>query len=117
MASYTAVDRKALVGQYTAKGVAYDVITSPPPSSGGVALIEILNMLSGLDLAAAGGDRSPGQMHLMTEAFRRAYMDRQDYMGDPDYNKLPMAQMMSGAPVCGGVARGSIRGSLRRARS
>ena len=95
MAAYTAVDRKALTGHYTAKGVTYDVITSPPPSSGGVALIEILNMLSGFDLPAAGGDRSPGQMHLITEAFRRAYMDRQDYMGDPDYTSLPIATMMS----------------------
>ena len=94
LADYKVADRKPLVGQYTARGVAYDVITAPPPSSGGVALIETLNMLSGFDLAAAGGDRSPGQMHLIVEAFRRAYMDRADYMGDPDYNTLPIVQMM-----------------------
>ena len=105
MAAYTAVDRKALTGQYTAKGVTYDIITSPPPSSGGVALIEILNMLSGFDLPAAGGDRSPGQMHLITEAFRRAYMDRQDYMGDPDFNQLPVAAMMS-APYAAAWRKG-----------
>ncbi len=93
LAGYTVVDRKPLIGQYSVKGETYDVITSPPPSSGGIALIEILNMLSGFDLPAAGGDRSPGQIHLLTEAFRRAYMDRADYLGDPDYNKLPIAQM------------------------
>ncbi len=93
LAGYAVVDRKPLTGQYTAKGETYDVITSPPPSSGGIALIEMLNMLSGFDLPAAGGDRSPGQIHLLTEVFRRAYMDRADYLGDPDYNALPIAQM------------------------
>ncbi len=93
LAGYTVVDRKPLTGQYTVKGETYDVITSPPPSSGGIALIEILNMLSGFDLPAVGGDRSPGQIHLITEAFRRAYMDRADYLGDPDYNTIPLKQM------------------------
>ncbi len=93
LAAYQVVDRAPLVGHYTARGTAYDIITSPPPSSGGIALIEILNILSGLDLPAAGPDRSPGQIHLLTEAFRRAYMDRADYLGDPDYNTIPLAQM------------------------
>ena len=51
-------------------------------------------MLSGFDLPAqVGGDRSPGQIHLITETFRRAYMDRADYLGDPDYNTIPLKQM------------------------
>ena len=95
LADYKVVDRKPLTGQFAARGETYDVITSPPPSSGGVALIEILNMLSGMDLAGAGADRSPGQVHLLTEVFRRAYMDRADYLGDPDYNAMPIAQMES----------------------
>jgi len=75
--------------------VKYDVITSPPPSSGGIVLLETLNILSGFDLAKAGGDRSPAQVHLITEAFRRAYMDRGDYLGDPDFNTMPLAEMAS----------------------
>ena len=95
LADYAVVDRKPLTSQFTTNGQTYDIVTSPPPSSGGIALIETLNILSGLNLTAAGGDRSPGQVHLITEAFRRAYMDRADYMGDPDYNTLPLAQMAS----------------------
>ena len=95
LAGYSVVDRKPLVSQFSAHGQEYDVITSPPPSSGGIVLIETLNILSGLNLTGAGGDRSPGQVHLIAEAFRRGYMDRQDYLGDPDYNTLPLAQMAS----------------------
>jgi gamma-glutamyltranspeptidase/glutathione hydrolase len=95
LAAYKVVDREPLVGEYTARGQKYDVITSPPPSSGGIVLIETLNMLSGYDLPKLGGDRSPGQIHIITEAFRRAFMDRSDYLGDPDYNKLPIREMAS----------------------
>ena len=56
-------------------------------------LIELLNILSGYDLKKVGADRSPEQIHLITEAFRRAYMDRGDYLGDPDYNTMPLKQM------------------------
>ncbi len=97
LAGYQAVDRAILTGQYTAHGQAYDVLTSPPPSSGGIALIETLNILSGFDLPALGGDRSPAQIHIIAEAFRRAYMDRADYLGDPDYAQIPIAQMASPA--------------------
>lgn len=89
LAAYEVKDREPLVGHY--RGL--DVLTSPPPSSGGIALIEILNMLSGFDLHKAGADRSPAQIHLITEAFRRAYLDRAQYLGDPDYTQLPMEQM------------------------
>ena len=93
LAAYQVKDREPLIGHY--RGL--DVITSPPPSSGGIALIEILNILSGYDLHAIGPsgsqDRSPAQIHLIAEAFRRAYMDRAQYLGDPDYTSLPIAQM------------------------
>ena len=95
LAAYKVDDRAVLKGTYTAHGQKYDVITSPPPSSGGIVLLETLNILSGFDLTKAGGDRSPGQIHLITEAFRRAYMDRSDYLGDPDFNKMPLAEMAS----------------------
>ena len=93
LAAYQVKDREPLIGQY--RGL--EVITSPPPSSGGIALIETLNMLGGYDLGKVGADRSPAQIHLLTEAFRRAYMDRAQYLGDPDFSDLPLAQMAAPA--------------------
>jgi len=95
LAAYKVVERTPLVGKFKTHGKTYDVITSPPPSSGGIVLLETLNILSGFDLSAAGGDRSPGQIHLITEAFRRAFMDRAEYLGDPDYASIPVQQMAS----------------------
>ena len=95
LAAYEVKDRRPLVGQFRARGVDYDVLTAPPPSSGGIVLIETLNILSGIDLAAAGADRSTAQIHLITEAFRRAFMDRSDYLGDPDFSAIPIAEMES----------------------
>ena len=89
LAAYQVKERVPLLGHY--RGL--DILTAPPPSSGGILLIEILNILSGYDLPKLGADRSPAQVHLITEAFRRAYMDRSDYLGDPDFNKLPIEQM------------------------
>ncbi len=91
LAAYKVKDREALIGHY--RGL--EVITSPPPSSGGIALLETLNMLSGYDLHAMGADRSAAQIHLITEAFRRAYMDRAEYLGDPDFSSMPIAKMAS----------------------
>jgi gamma-glutamyltranspeptidase / glutathione hydrolase len=89
MAAYECKDRTPLVGHY--RGL--EVLTSPPPSSGGVVLIEALNILSGYDLPKLGADRSVAQVHIITEAFRRAYMDRGDFLGDPDFNAMPLKQM------------------------
>jgi len=89
LAAYKCRERTPLVGHYRG----YEVLTSPPPSSGGIVLLETLNILSGYDLHALGADRSPAQVHLITEAFRRAYMDRGDFLGDPDFNTMPLAQM------------------------
>ncbi|AEU34411.1 gamma-glutamyltransferase [Granulicella mallensis] len=89
LAMYQVKERTPLVGHYHG----YEVLTSPPPSSGGIVLLETLNILSGYDLPKVGPDRSPAQIHLITEAFRRAYMDRGDYLGDPDFNTMPLAQM------------------------
>jgi gamma-glutamyltranspeptidase/glutathione hydrolase len=94
LANYEVKEREPLVGHY--RGL--EVLTSPPPSSGGIVLIEILNILSGYDMTHLNGqaapDRSPAQVHIITEAFRRAYMDRADYLGDPDFNPhMPLAQM------------------------
>ncbi len=89
LAHYEVKERTPLIGHYHG----LEVITSPPPSSGGIVLIEILNILSGYNLPKIGADRSPDQIHFIAEAFRRAYMDRADYLGDPDFNTLPLAEM------------------------
>lgn len=90
MARYTVKEREPLTGTYHG----YEVVSAPPPSSGGVALIEMLNILDGYKLTPLG-DRTAPEMHLIVEAFRRAYMDRSDYLGDPDYVKIPIEQMIS----------------------
>ena len=93
--AYEVKERTPLTGQY--RGL--EVLTAPPPSSGGIVLLEILNILGGYDLKALGpngapsSDRSPAQIHYLTEAFRRAYMDRGDFLGDPDFNRMPLKQM------------------------
>jgi gamma-glutamyltranspeptidase/glutathione hydrolase len=88
LAQYTVVERKPIVGTFHN----YTVLSAPPPSSGGVVLVSALNILEGYDLASLG-DRSAAWMHVLTEAYRRAYMDRADYLGDPDYNAIPVAEM------------------------
>ena len=96
LAAYEVKERTPLVGHY--RGL--EVLTAPPPSSGGAVLLEILNILSGYNLThlngAASADRSPAQVHYITEAFRRAFMDRADFLGDPDFNPhMPIQQMTS----------------------
>jgi gamma-glutamyltranspeptidase / glutathione hydrolase len=89
LAAYEVKEREPVRGVYRG----YDIISAPPPSSGGVALIEILNILEGFDLAKLG-NRSADAIHLETEAFRRAFYDRADLMGDPDFAKVPVAQLI-----------------------
>jgi gamma-glutamyltranspeptidase/glutathione hydrolase len=82
---YIAKERAPLRGTYRG----YEVISMPPPSSGGAVLIEMLNILEGFDLQkleASSSDR----YHLMTEAMRRAFADRAEYMGDSDFVKVPI---------------------------
>ncbi len=86
LAAYEVKEREPIRGSYRG----YDIISAPPPSSGGVALIEVLNILEGFDLAKLG-NRSADAIHLEAEAFRRAFYDRADFMGDPDFAKVPVA--------------------------
>jgi gamma-glutamyltranspeptidase/glutathione hydrolase len=90
LAHYTAKERTPVFGTY--KG--YTIVSAPPPSSGGIVLIAALNILEGYDLSR-WPDRSPQEMHYVLEAYRRAYMDRTDYLGDPDYVHIPVAQLIS----------------------
>jgi gamma-glutamyltranspeptidase / glutathione hydrolase len=89
LAAYEVKEREPIHGSYRG----YDIISAPPPSSGGVALVEILNILEGFDLAKLG-NRSGDAIHLEAEAFRRAFYDRADFLGDPDYAKVPVAQLI-----------------------
>ena len=93
LAAYQVHDREPLRGNYHG----YDILTAPPPSSGGTVLLETLNILSACNLRGLGPDRSPQQVHLIAEAFRRAYMDRADYLGDPDFVSMPIQQLISPA--------------------
>jgi gamma-glutamyltranspeptidase/glutathione hydrolase len=90
LAGYDVVERAPIVGSFHE----YTVISAPPPSSGGIVLLSILNILEGDDLVKLG-DRSPASMHLIVEAFRRAFMDRAEYLGDPDYNRIPASGLTS----------------------
>ena len=73
----------------------YEVLSMPPPSSGGIALLEMLNVLEGYDLKATGPG-SAATVHLVTEAMRRAFADRAHHIGDPDFNAdLPIARLTS----------------------
>src|ERR1700675_3710732 len=71
----------------------YELISAPPPSSGGTVLMESLNILEGYDLAKLG-NRSAQSIHFTAEAFRRAFFDRAEFLGDPDFSKIPVAQLI-----------------------
>ncbi|AYA35716.1 gamma-glutamyltransferase [Hymenobacter oligotrophus] len=71
----------------------YEVISMPPPSSGGVALLQMLQMLEPYNLGKLGW-HSAAAVHLITEAERRAYADRATYLGDPDFGRVPVAQLL-----------------------
>ncbi|KAA9338182.1 gamma-glutamyltransferase [Hymenobacter busanensis] len=71
----------------------YEVISMPPPSSGGVALLQLLQMLEPYNLRQLGW-HSADAVHLITEAERRVYADRATYLGDPDFGRVPVAQLL-----------------------
>ena len=91
MKNYAAKKRVPVKGTYRG----YDVISMPPISSGGVAIIEMLNILEGYDIAKMGSG-SADVIHLMAESMKRAYADRARYLGDPDFNHdMPLAKLTS----------------------
>jgi gamma-glutamyltranspeptidase/glutathione hydrolase len=89
LAHYEVKEREPVHGSYRG----YDVISAPPPSSGGTVLIESLNVLEGYDLAKMQ-NRSAQSIHFTVEGFRRAFFDRAEFMGDPDFSKIPVAQLL-----------------------
>lgn len=90
--NYVAKERVPLRSTYRG----YEIISMPPPSSGGAVLIEILNILEGYDLAKMNPSSSE-KYHVLTEAMRRAFADRAEYMGDTDFVHVPIAGMIDKA--------------------
>jgi len=92
LAGYQAKERQPVHGTYRG----YDIVSMPPPSSGGIALIEMLNILEPYKLKEQGL-LSAGAVHLEIEAMRRAYLDRARDLGDTDFVKVPIAELTSKA--------------------
>jgi gamma-glutamyltranspeptidase / glutathione hydrolase len=90
LAKYEAKERPPVRGQYRG----FDIITMAPPSSGGIGLIEMLNILEPFDLKAKGRNTAES-MHLQIEAMRRAYLDRARFLGDPDFVEVPVTRLLS----------------------
>jgi gamma-glutamyltranspeptidase/glutathione hydrolase len=90
LAAYQAKVRAPVTGRYRG----FEIISMPPPSSGGVALIEMLNVLEPYELKSKGLLTSPA-LHLQIEAMRRAYLDRARHLGDPDFVEVPVAKLTS----------------------
>ncbi len=89
---YQAVERAPVRGNYRG----FEIISMPPPSSGGIALIEMLNVVEGFDLAAMSHN-SPQYVHLVAEAMRRAFLDRARHLGDADFVPVPVDRLTSKA--------------------
>ncbi|MDR3703762.1 MAG: gamma-glutamyltransferase [Candidatus Sulfopaludibacter sp.] len=98
---YAAIERKPMTGKY--KG--YDIITSPPPSSGGIGILQMLGVLEGTGYEK-GGAGSASVVHYMTEAMRRYFADRAVHLGDPDFVKVPLTSLLN--PAYMGRLRASI---------
>lgn len=88
LSSYRVKERTPIIVDYHG----YKIITAPPPSSGGVAIAEILNILSGFDLSQMD---QVHRVHYVIEAMRRAFRDHNDYLGDPDFVKMPLDMLLS----------------------
>ncbi len=90
LAGYAPVEREAVRGTYRG----FEIRSMPPPSSGGIHIVQILNMLEAYDLASLGHN-SAASLHLMVEAMKRAYVDRSKHLGDPAYWKVPVSGLVS----------------------
>ena len=89
LADYNVVERAPIHGTYRG----FEIYSAPPPSSGGVALVEMLNILEGYNLRQMG-NRSAESIHYTAEAMKRAFYDRADFMGDPDFSKIPVNELI-----------------------
>lgn len=92
LAAYRPVEREPLRGAYRG----HEIVTMPPPSSGGIALLQMLAMLEPHDVAALGHN-SAAKYHLFAEVMKRAFRDRAEYLGDPDFVRVPVTQLLDPA--------------------
>ena len=90
LSGYRVREREPARGTYRG----YDILSMPPPSSGGAHLVQMLNILEGYDLRALGHN-SPAALHLLVEAMKLAYADRAEFLGDPDFVKVPVEGLVS----------------------
>jgi gamma-glutamyltranspeptidase / glutathione hydrolase len=107
--SYRPVWRDPLCGKFRK----YQVCSMPPPSSGGVHLLQILNTIGDTDLAKLGW-HSPAALHLMAESMRIAYADRSRYLGDPSFTKVPVVALTN--PAYAALRRQEIGATARSSR-
>jgi len=87
--NYAAKERTPLRGSYRG----HEIITMPPPSSGGIVMLQVLNMLENYDVKSMGYN-SAAKYHLLAEAMRRSFADRAEFMADPDFQKVPVATLV-----------------------
>jgi gamma-glutamyltranspeptidase / glutathione hydrolase len=92
LASYQALERPPVRGRFRD----YEIVSAPPPSSGGVHIVQILNMLEQDDLAAMGHN-SAAYLHHLAQAMKLVYADRSEYLADPDFVEVPVAQLTAKA--------------------
>ncbi|OOF41368.1 gamma-glutamyltransferase [Rodentibacter mrazii] len=90
MRNYQAIERQPIVGNYRG----YKVVTMPPPSSGGIHLVQLFNMLENYPLNEFGAN-SAKTIHYLAESMKLAYADRSEYLGDPDFVKIPVSGLIS----------------------
>lgn len=94
--AYRPAERTPLRGHYRG----YEIVTMPPPSSGGIALLQMLMMLEPYDVGALGYN-SAAKYHLFAEVMKRAFRDRAEYLGDPDFVRVPVEKLLDPAYVAG----------------
>jgi len=87
--NYQAKERTPLRGTYRG----HQIITMPPPSSGGIVMLQVLNMLEAYDVRAMGYNSS-AKYHVLAESMRRSFADRAEFMADPDFAKVPAAELI-----------------------
>ncbi|OOF69681.1 gamma-glutamyltransferase [Rodentibacter caecimuris] len=90
MRNYQAIVRQPIIGNYRG----YKIVTMPPPSSGGIHLVQIFNMLENYPLTEFGAN-SAKTIHYLAESMKLAYADRSEYLGDPDFVKIPVSGLIS----------------------
>lgn len=88
--NYSVVERQPLTGTYRG----HQIITAPPPSSGGIGILQMMGVLAGSDYRKSGAG-SAAEIHYLAETMRRYYADRSEYLGDPDFVKVPVAALLN----------------------